>query len=269
MIARAQRRRLRAIVAHAYRHVPYYRETFDRLGLAPGGLETVADLARLPILEREQLQRDPEYFVSRARPIESYAKLRTGGSSGRPLSVFCDPLALFRGAAHRRRFLYVGETVIGRSARPRRRAVIESAESVVVSIERQIGQRSPLPAVLRPTLHLSLLDSPAHNLERLEEFEADVVHSYGSYIEALFTHVHESGAVFTPPKLIAYGGDGMSDRVRRLLSDEMGIPALTAYGAVEAPNIGFECERHTGIHLNQDLSPLRVIDEDGRDCPSA
>ena len=54
------------MVAHAYEHVPYYRETMRRLGLAPGDIAVGGDLAKLPLIEREQLQRDPEYFVSRA-----------------------------------------------------------------------------------------------------------------------------------------------------------------------------------------------------------
>ena len=68
-IERAQRRQLRATVAHAYEHVPYYRETMRRLGLGPADFETASDLAKLPLIEREQLQRDPEYFVSRAEPL--------------------------------------------------------------------------------------------------------------------------------------------------------------------------------------------------------
>jgi len=40
VIRRAQVRRLRAAVAHAYRHVPHYREAMRRLALDPSGTES-------------------------------------------------------------------------------------------------------------------------------------------------------------------------------------------------------------------------------------
>ena len=84
-IERAQRRRLRGAVAHAYEHVPYYRETMRQLALVPSDLRTAADLAKLPLIERDQLQRDPEYFVSRARPLSDYVEAQSSGSTGEPI----------------------------------------------------------------------------------------------------------------------------------------------------------------------------------------
>jgi phenylacetate-CoA ligase len=102
-IERAQRRRVRGAVAHAYDHVPYYRETMRKLGLGPEELRTEADLVRLPLIEREQLQADPEYFVSSARPVETYQEVRSGGSTGKLLTVFVDPFATFQFGAHSER----------------------------------------------------------------------------------------------------------------------------------------------------------------------
>ena len=59
-----QSRRVRRMAAYAYRYVPYYRETMDRLGLTPADFAGAQDLARLPILERDRLQRDPLYYTS-------------------------------------------------------------------------------------------------------------------------------------------------------------------------------------------------------------
>lgn len=66
-VRRDQSRRVRRIIEHAFRFVPYYRETLSRLGLVPSDFRSSADLARLPILERRQIQSDPERFLSTAR----------------------------------------------------------------------------------------------------------------------------------------------------------------------------------------------------------
>ena len=64
-IARDRDRRVRRMVAYAYRWVPYYRETLDRLGLTPADFRTVDDLRQLPLLSVADLQADPERLRSR------------------------------------------------------------------------------------------------------------------------------------------------------------------------------------------------------------
>ena len=49
-LRRIQAARVRAIVAHAYRTVPHYRETMDRLGLTPVDFRSAYDLAKLLLL---------------------------------------------------------------------------------------------------------------------------------------------------------------------------------------------------------------------------
>src|SRR6266487_2026842 len=94
VIKRIQRRRVRNMVLHAYRTVPYYRETMNRLGLTADHFHTADDLARLPLIERDRLQRDPEYFVSKSHRPDSCLKLRTGGSTGVPCTIYHDRAAL-------------------------------------------------------------------------------------------------------------------------------------------------------------------------------
>jgi len=55
-IAALQARQLRGLVASASR-VPFYRARFRAAGVGPDDIRTLADLARLPILERSDLER--------------------------------------------------------------------------------------------------------------------------------------------------------------------------------------------------------------------
>ncbi|HJZ71540.1 MAG TPA: hypothetical protein VKE51_07340, partial [Vicinamibacterales bacterium] len=43
-----QELRLRRLIRHAYHHVPYYREVFDRMRIRPEQIATLSDLQRLP-----------------------------------------------------------------------------------------------------------------------------------------------------------------------------------------------------------------------------
>jgi phenylacetate-CoA ligase len=261
-IERAQRRRLRTTVAHAHEHVPYYRETMRRLGLGPGDIATVADIARLPLIERDQVQRDPEYFASRAWPLERYLQLRSGGSTGAPVTVFRHPIDLFESAAFKERWRSIAVRLAGRRLRVRQALIaLPTGEGAAASV---FDSTTLLPSAVRvQRLRLSLLEPPAKLIGPLNEFRPDSIATNGSYLEALFAHVQSSGVEFHLPKTVGYSSDELSDGARRLIGEGFGIHVLSAYRAIEAAHIGFECERHTGYHLSVDLAPVRIVDADG------
>jgi len=264
-IERAQRRRLRAIVRHAYGSVPYYRETMKRLGLRPEDIRTADDLARLPQIERADLQRDPLYFVSQAIPLDRCRQLQTGGSSGEPVTIFFPPPGL-RASAPGERARAVHHRLVGRRWGLRVLVVFTPMRSAAIA---QAGaSRIAAPAWMRrQTRELSLLDPPAKTLDVMNEFRPHVVQSYGSYLEALFLHAREEGASFHRPGIVTYSGDALSASGRRLISETFGIPVLAYYSAVEASPLGFECESHRGFHLNVDLHPVRIVDDAGEELP--
>lgn len=266
-IRRDQARRVRAMVAFAYRYVPYYRETMDRLGLRPSDFRGVDDLARLPLLEREQLQRDPEYFVSTARPLDGYLRLRSGGSTGAPRTVYYDTAALFQDRAHAEREGRVIARFVGRRWGYRRVSILSPLASAN-EIGHLLRERSlALPGISIRRESLSLLDPPEVNVPRINAAKPDVLHSYGSYLEILFNYLHRTGAPFHRPRLVTYTSDSLGDAARRRIEQEFGIPVLSTYGAIEAMRIGFECEAHRGLHLNEDLYPVRIVDAEGRTLP--
>ena len=56
-VRRIQARRVRRMISFAYSHVPYYRDTMQRIGLKPENVRTADDLARLPIIELHEVGR--------------------------------------------------------------------------------------------------------------------------------------------------------------------------------------------------------------------
>ena len=79
-------RRLRALLASAQAHVPYYRQLFAATGFEPGAVQSIADLARLPLLTKALIRANVESLkADDAPPLKRY---NTGGSSGEPLVFF-------------------------------------------------------------------------------------------------------------------------------------------------------------------------------------
>jgi len=258
-----QRRRLAATVAHAHRHVPYYRETMARLGLGPGDFVTVADLARLPLVERWEVQRDPERFVSEARPIETYVARHTGGSSGEPLTVYSTPFGLVQAAAYHQRAGSLHRRIARRRLGCRTLLIGGPQPESIRPVQRVLARLRKLAGA--EVRRGSTREPLERTIELIDSFRPHVVGSYGSYMEALFEALLASGRRIHLPRLVLYGADAMSPAGRALISKEFGIPVLSVYGAHEAVWPGFECEEHVGFHINVDLNPIRVVDDAGRE----
>ena len=268
-IQHAQSKRLRWMVAYAYRAVPYYRETFDRFGFRPADFLSADDLAKLPVLEREQIQRDPEYFCSKVPSYKDLLKISSGGSTGATRTVFHDPRGVFQNAAHGERERSIWTTMIGQKT-GYRELVIAPPSSTTFKVQQFCRERGLYPrGVGIEREYLSLVDPPEKTVHRINTFKPHIVHSYGSYIAILFGHLAATGESFHRPTVLTYTSDSLSDSVRRLIEKRYRLPVFATYQAVEAFKIGFECEQHRGLHLNLDLYPVRIIDAMGRALPAS
>jgi phenylacetate-CoA ligase len=264
-IERRQRRRLRSIVSHAYSNVPYYRETMRRHGLSPADFSDATDLTKLPLIERDQLQRDPEYFADEGRAASECVVSRSGGSTATPVTVFESPRDLVERLAGNARIRAVISGITEKRCRPRVLAINPPMSS---GARQARAYRRNLIKPWDPRfveLELSMQRSAAESLAVINDFRPHIVASLGSYLEELFGHAVKSGRPFHRPRVVVYAADSLSPGARAMLSEQLGIEVLSVYQAIETPQIGFECERHSGYHLNIDLCPTRIVDEKGCD----
>ncbi len=146
-IRQAQGARVRAMARHAWESVSLYREAFDRLGLTPEDVQTADDLARLPIVEREDLQLRVDALTSRLHPRHRCLRVRSGGSTGAPRTVYHNPAALFQNAAHGERERSIIAAAVGRSG-GYREAVIGWPLGAAQNVPEFVRQRLLVPARL-------------------------------------------------------------------------------------------------------------------------
>ena len=254
-------------MAHAFRHVPYYRDVQRRLGLRPEDFRTAESLARLPVLERADLRRDPERFISDVARRPDLLHLYSSGSTGAPVSVFYDAAAVFQNAAHAERDRAARAAVVGRR-RGYRQTLIVSRGGGVEASQQYLEARALLPSrlAIRPQF-LSIHDPLDDTVRQLDAFRPDVIRTQGSYLGLLFTWLSERRVRCHRPAAAVFGGDGLSEGVRRLIEKDFGVAVFSAYQAIEALRIGFECEARIGFHLNVDLYPVRIVGPDGRPSP--
>jgi phenylacetate-CoA ligase len=86
-IAALQLERLRRTLCHAYDHVAHYRSAFDRAGVHPDDLRTLANLEKFPTTAKEDLRRSYPFGMF-AVPREQVVRIHaSSGTTGKPTVV--------------------------------------------------------------------------------------------------------------------------------------------------------------------------------------
>lgn len=263
-----QTARLVRIVRFAYDRVPYYRAAMDGLGMLPEDVREAEDLAALPVVDGTRVQELGNALLPDGRPNEEWVRMRSGGSTGAPKTIYVDPPSIVASIAHRERGRVVAVRAIGRRT-GFREAMFTPPEGAHRGVEERVYKILWAPRFLRvERRYFSLYDDPASTLPELAAFRAEHFHGYGSHLGRLFQHVLETGASLPLPRCVTFGSDEMPEGIRRAVEEELGVPVYSHYGAVEALNIGFSCGEGEGMHLNVDLYPVRIVNRAGATLPA-
>ncbi|MBC8214224.1 MAG: phenylacetate--CoA ligase family protein [Candidatus Marinimicrobia bacterium] len=86
-----QLRKLKKLLIHSQKTVPYYRDLFKRLNIYPEKPDSLDILREIPILKKTQIKKCPEIFLSELFKNKQLFWGQTGGSTGQPLSYALDP----------------------------------------------------------------------------------------------------------------------------------------------------------------------------------
>jgi phenylacetate-CoA ligase len=253
-------RRVQAIVKYAAATVPYYQDLFRREKINPGDIQTAADLAQLPLITKQQLREQPEYFRSTSPLGQTAFPLKTSGSSGIPLTIYHDRYDFLRNAAVTQRVKAAQREILGTGRY--RTARITFSGNMTEQVRKIVNGLAFVPQ--RKSIgQLSFLDPLNHVIAQLNKMQPDIIQSYGSYLELLYGSVAARNIPLHRPRIVIYSADSMPERARTLIEEQFKIPVHTIYGTVETFTIGFSCIARKGVHINDDCIHIRVIRPDG------
>jgi len=258
-----QSRRVRRIISFAWREVAFYREAMSSARLRPEDFRTAEDLARLPLLHRNEVVSNPERFGPTGGRLAGL-RLESSGTSGRSRHCDYEAAAVFLSLANGYRQRLALSSILGKTG-GYREAVIARLDGVACQIRDFYESYSWVPERwdLR-RIQVSPGETFSQILGRLEEFRPDVVWGYGGHLGAFYRWANRQHGIEHAPRAIVYGGDRMADADRTLIEEQLGIPVFSFYQAVESLRIAFQCEARQGLHLSLDQVAVRAIDGSGR-----
>ncbi|TDI89506.1 MAG: phenylacetate--CoA ligase family protein [Caldithrix sp.] len=256
-------RRLRRIVQYAAKTVPYYRDFFQREGINSGQIKTVADLDRLPLVDKQELRKDPSRFLSNSALGKNSIAFLTSGSTGLPLNIHHDSNSLLANIAFGERQREVITGICGRKV-GYREALISYNGCVSTKVWDFYEKKTYIP--VRPQrLLIPISKTIEAVVQELNRFRPNVLIGYGSYLEAFFKTIYSMEVNIQLPQVLLYGGDAMTNAGRDFIEEKFGVPVLSTYQAMECFKIGFFCENRENFHLHEDLCHVKIVNADGEE----
>lgn len=262
-----QMKKLRKIVAHAYENVPFYRKRFKEAGFTPNDLRRREDIAKIPILTKEQIRRNfPQIIATNInrnrRKIDS-----TSGSSGEPLVFYRDTTT---------DDLKVASDLLVNSW-----CGIEPGDRILwISHPRQIGVRNLTDNITR-MLWNKTTDLHWIAVSQIQEENADAVVKFMDKIKPRCLYGYTSGLLMLARCLngrdsrsnsyvraIVSSAETLSPFHKKLIQETFDCGIFNRYGMRElGGSVAQDCERHEGLHVNTELY-LAEVTRDGQSVAS-
>ena len=236
--------RLGDCVGGIKQRVPFYREQLS--GIKPSSIQSLADLARLPFTNKQDL-RDNYPFGLFAAPMSEVVRIHaSSGTSGKPTVVgyTAKDIETWAGLAARALSL-AGVT---------KDDVVQNAYGYGL-FTGGLGLHYGVEKLGAAVVPVSS-GNTARQVMLLQDFGATILCATPSY--ALVLAEGAAGAGYDLPagplRIGILGAEPWSEQMRTEIESRLGITALDIYGLSEVigPVVAMECTQKTGMHIAED-----------------
>lgn len=244
---------LRDVVASAARDVSFYR----RRGLRPLGARALDEVERIPTLSKSDVQAAGRECISDCFRGMRLNEVHTGGTTGKPLAIFCDAGTLQRNYAFFTRFKE--QARIG----PHERTATFAGRTLVPADASAPYWRHNRAArtMLFSSYHIGARSIQAY-VEALAAFQPSLVDSYPSSIEPIARYLVEHDITSVRPNAVITSSETLYPEVRSLIEQAFDCRVFDHYGGAEMAALVTQCEMGT-YHVVPEFGLVEVL-RDGR-----
>ena len=256
-LKRLQFTNLKKILSHAYKNTTHYKRTFDRVRFDPKKLNDFSQLQKLPILTKNQIQSGSDQLIAKNYRKEPQIKFKTGGSTGKALTVYSNRDRLERGvAAAYMCFRWAGWKIGEPMAR------VWGNPPIPITIKERLKNFLIEPIIWLDTMDLNE-SSMLEFVKKWEKVKPALLHGHAHSLFIFAEFLRKRKIDILKPKGIISTSMMLTLSERSVIEDVFGIKVINLYGCEEVGLIACECYRHEGMHLNVLNSFIEFVKSDG------
>ena len=250
-----QLEKLQETVAWVYERVPFYKQKFDEMGIAPQDVKSLEDLGKLPFTVKNDL-RDNYPFGLCAVPMEEVVKIHaSSGTTGKPITgpYTADDMAQWRQCVARN--LYAAGVTS--------KDIVQNAYGYGL-FTGGLGLQGGCDEVGCTTVPTSS-GMTERQITIMRDFGSTCLVCTPSYALTIAEKAADMGVDIRelPLRVGIFGAEPWTPEMRMEIEERMGIKAQEVYGLTElmGPSVSFDCEAQDGyMHINEDMILAEVID---------
>ncbi|KCZ71731.1 coenzyme F390 synthetase [Candidatus Methanoperedens nitroreducens] len=260
-----QRERLKTLLLHAYRNVPYYNRVLSESGVVIDGKINLDNFSKIPILTKDIIRKNFEELKSKDLNKRKWYFNTSGGSTGVPVKFIQDKEYLAKLMATKVYFPLVNGKNIGEK------------EIHLWGSERDIlkGSTGYKAKFYNWLINRVLLNSFLMSEEKMEnyvkiwnDFKPVYVWAYVDSIYEFSKFIDRNNFNIWSPRSIIVTSGTLHKDVRGFVEDVFKTKVINQYGSREVGDIAVECINQEGLHifeysqylevLNNDLEPVNI-----------
>jgi len=254
-----QERKLAELLRPAYQHCSWHRDRMRAAGIDPAGGMSLADLRRLPTMDKQDAVSHGEHMLWRGVPGGIF-QYNTGGSSGQPLIFYYGRRRQASDAAGR--------------MRARRWWGVEPGDPEVylwgapVELDKTDRVKTLRDRLLNQLVLNAFEMSPARMDEyarAIQSFQPHCLYGYASSVALLAAHVLDRGMQLRLPRLkvVCTTGEPLFEHQRKLIGQAFAVPVANEFGSRDIGFTAHETPQGQLLLMSESIV-LEVLDEQGQ-----
>ncbi len=255
-LAHDQASRVRAMLVWCAARVPYYRDLFGELGLDPLDIESPADLAALPLLDKETVRADPDRFLPDA-PRKRLIAQTTGGTTGTPVRYWAtlDAVQANYATYEARCRKWAGVRFGQRMASFHGQPIIPESQRGGPYWRRNLAFNQTYFSVY----HLNDHTIPSY-LDELARVDPEVVAGYTSAVHRIARGLIDSEQIGRlRPTAVLVSSETLTPSARADIESAFGCRVTNAYSLGELVAFVSECE-HGELHVSTEYGVIELLE---------
>jgi phenylacetate-CoA ligase len=239
-IRQYQQRALVRVMRHAVTRVPFYQ----RMKLPAEAINSAADLERFPVINKQQLQQDPQAFMAAGfDPAKLYAS-RTSGSSGQPTTTYFD-----RDAWLLAKYVLKMRRIAAIIGMPMLRRVMIISEQPPERLDSLADAAPSGLGIFFQQRHLSIHTPIEQHLGALQHYRPHILYAFPSYLLDLMATAAIRGSPLPKIATLFTSSEVLSAQARVSIEKAFCGRLYDVYGSTEFKEVAWQCQQGR-YHLN-------------------
>ena len=258
-----QEKKVRFLIAHAYRNVPYYHDLLRSLDLKPDDFHGIRDLAKLPIISKSDIIKNRKLFLPKNIRMSSIVKGYTSGSTGKPFEYFLDRGSLSASRA-------IGLRSWGFAGYKLGDKLVSIAGSALLPKKMNLFKKASFKANRNlPLSSFNMDDERAKAYAKaICEFKPRFIRGYPGSISKIAKTILEEGLCSIKLDAVMTTAEMLYSSEENLIQEAFNCEVFDQCGCFDGGENLCECSEHSGYHIGMERSIHEFINKDGEQASS-